>query len=83
MDLLLRLGDTDRALDWVEKCYEERVFRLIHAAADPVFDPIRHMRRFTVLAQRVVGDAAALKRLAEAGQEEGVTQTVTMPGTGV
>ncbi len=79
MDLLLRLGDTDRALDWVEKSYEARAFRLIHAAVDPVFDPIRNTRRFTTLAQRVIGDTAALKRLAETGQEDGVTQTVSLP----
>ncbi|HEV2965046.1 MAG TPA: hypothetical protein VG649_24695 [Candidatus Angelobacter sp.] len=53
---------------------------MIHAAVDPVFDPIRNTRRFITLAQRIVGDATALKRLAEADQEDGVTQTVTVPG---
>ena len=78
VDLLLRLGDTDRALDWLEKSYEDRIFRVIHAAVDPVFDPIRNTRRFANLAQRIVGDAAVLKRLAEADQEDGVTQTVKL-----
>jgi TolB-like protein/Tfp pilus assembly protein PilF len=79
LDLLLRIGDEDGALEWLEKSYRDRAFRLIHSAVDPLFDPIRNTARFAAVLRRIIGDSDALGGLARAGQVEGVTQSVRIP----
>ena len=79
LDLLLRIGDENRALEWLEKSYRDRAFRLIHSAVDPLFDPIRNTARFAAVLRRIIGDSDALGGLARAGQVEGVTQSVRLP----
>lgn len=39
------LGDKDKAMEWLEKAYEERSF-LTWLKVDPVFDPLRDDSRF-------------------------------------
>jgi TolB-like protein/Flp pilus assembly protein TadD len=40
------LGDTDKALDWLRKAYEERDFRMIRLLVDPTWDDLRDDPRF-------------------------------------
>jgi serine/threonine-protein kinase len=47
------LGDRERAMDWLEKAYEERSTFLISLAVDPMLDPLRSDRRFQELLRRV------------------------------
>jgi hypothetical protein len=55
--LFLRLGDYDRGIEWLEKAYQERAIRLICAAVEPAFDPVRNHPRFNALLARIAGDA--------------------------
>ena len=47
------LNDPVRALDWLEKAYEERSGGLLQVRADPMFDPIRSEPRFENLVRRL------------------------------
>jgi eukaryotic-like serine/threonine-protein kinase len=47
------LGDKDRAFEYLEKAYEERVQLLIHLARSPTFDSLRSDRRCEDLLQRM------------------------------
>ncbi|HLZ46022.1 MAG TPA: protein kinase [Gemmatimonadales bacterium] len=48
--IALGVGDTARALDWLERAYSERGFYLPMIGADPQYEPIRGSPRF----QRIV-----------------------------
>jgi DNA-binding winged helix-turn-helix (wHTH) protein/TolB-like protein/Flp pilus assembly protein TadD len=47
------LGQDERALDWLEKAYEEHAADLIYLNTDPIYDSLRGTSRFKVLIQRV------------------------------
>jgi len=47
------LGENDRAIDLLEKAYDERVERLVWLRADPRFDPLRLDPRFNDLLARM------------------------------
>ena len=47
------LGDKDRALEWLEKAYEDRSFGLTRLKVDPRFDPLRADPRFAGLLRRM------------------------------
>jgi adenylate cyclase len=47
------LGETNRAFEWLEKAYEERLWQLGFLAADPLFDPLRSDPRYTDLLRRM------------------------------
>ena len=47
------LGEKDRAFEWLERAYEERIWHLGVLAADPMFDPLRSDPRFTDLVRRM------------------------------
>jgi TolB-like protein/Tfp pilus assembly protein PilF len=49
----IRLGDRNAAFEWLEKCYQERDFRLIYLRVDPHFDPLRADPRFSDLIRRI------------------------------
>jgi tetratricopeptide (TPR) repeat protein len=40
------LGQKDQAINWLEKCYEERAHLLVHLNVDPAFDLLRSDLRF-------------------------------------
>lgn len=46
------LGEKDRAFEWQEKAYEERVF-LHHLKVWPLWDPLRDDPRFRDLLRRM------------------------------
>ena len=43
------LGDRGRAIEWLEKAYQERSTSEIFLVADPGFDPLRSDPRFKAL----------------------------------
>jgi hypothetical protein len=49
----LLAGDKKRALDWLERGYEEHIFMLPFINADPFFDPLRGEPRFQSLVRRL------------------------------
>jgi TolB-like protein len=54
-DLWLRLGDQGRAMDWLERAFESRSFRVLGIAVDAAYDPLREEPRFEGLCRRVLG----------------------------
>jgi TolB-like protein/Tfp pilus assembly protein PilF len=49
----LGLGDTETALDWMEKAVEERDPQIIHFGVKPLYDPLRGHPRFQALLDRM------------------------------
>lgn len=49
----LGLGQYDRALDSLEKAFEERSSHLVYLPRSPHFDPLRGMQRFEALVDRI------------------------------
>jgi len=47
------LGDKERALEWLDRVYEERSYYVIWLNVDPIFDPLREDPRFQDLLRRV------------------------------
>jgi DNA-binding winged helix-turn-helix (wHTH) protein/TolB-like protein/tetratricopeptide (TPR) repeat protein len=47
------LGEKDRAFEWLERAYEERIWQLGMLVADPMFDPLRSDPRYTDLLRRM------------------------------
>ncbi len=47
------LGNTDLALDWLDKAYEERSNRLAYLGLEPVWEPLRSDARFNDLLRRI------------------------------
>lgn len=46
-------GDNDRALEWLEKAYQERSPSMIFLKIDPIFDPLRSSPRYIDLLDRM------------------------------
>jgi serine/threonine protein kinase/tetratricopeptide (TPR) repeat protein len=51
--LSIGLGETDRALDWLERCYGEKRGWLAYLKVSPIFDPLRGQPRFEALVRRM------------------------------
>jgi tetratricopeptide (TPR) repeat protein len=51
--IYIGLGDRDRAFEWLEKAYEERVWQMGLLKVGPEFDPLRSDPRFADLVRRV------------------------------
>lgn len=47
------MGEVDAAMDWLEKCYEERIATMRAMKTDPLCDPLRSSPRFQDLMRRV------------------------------
>jgi Predicted integral membrane protein len=47
------LGEEDKAMDWLEKAYDERVGYMLMIGRDPALDILRASSRFQRLAQRI------------------------------
>jgi serine/threonine protein kinase len=47
------LGETDKALQWLEKAYAERSLLIVYLAVDPAFDNLRSEPRFQKLLQQI------------------------------
>ena len=51
--LYIALGDNDRAIDWIEKAYEERRGWMAYLNVHPLVDPLRAEPRFKVLVRKM------------------------------
>ncbi len=51
--LYVSAGEKDRALDWLEKAYEERASQLVTINVAPQWDPLRDDPRFQSLLRRM------------------------------
>ena len=51
--IYIGMGMKKEALEWLEKAYQERSYRLIFTGLDPLFDPLRGDARFTGLLQNI------------------------------
>ena len=51
--LYLCLGEKSKALDWLEKCYEEQDVECLSFKIDPIYDSIRNEPRFQELLKKV------------------------------
>jgi hypothetical protein len=51
--IFIGLGDTNGALDWLEKAYDDRDFSLTTLKVEPAFDSLRREPRFQSLITRV------------------------------
>ena len=47
------LGENARALDWLDKAYQERSIRLAYLRREPVWDALRQEPRFNELLRRI------------------------------
>ena len=51
--LCIAIGETDEAMTWLERAYDERETHLINAKTDPRMDPLRSDPRFQDLLRRI------------------------------
>ena len=47
------LGEKDKALEWLQKSYEDRSAYLVYLNVEPIWDSLRSDPRFTDLLQRM------------------------------
>ena len=53
------LGDEEKALDWLERAYDERVSNVIFLGVDPFFDRLREAPRFRDLLEKIESAGAS------------------------
>ena len=51
-DAWMRVGEPDRALDWLERAVEEGLYRAVFLGVDPDYDALRAEPRFARLLVR-------------------------------
>jgi tetratricopeptide (TPR) repeat protein len=51
--IYLGLGEKEKALDWLEKSYENQESACWYLKVDPIYDSVRNEPRFQVLVQKV------------------------------
>ena len=49
----MRMGEKDKAIEWLEKAYEEHDSGLVSLGVEPMFDPIRSDTRFREIVRRM------------------------------
>ncbi len=54
-DLLIRIGERELAISWMERAFRERAFRALYLGVDPAFDSIRSDPRCMRLLERFDG----------------------------
>src|SRR6266446_1313031 len=54
-DIHLGLGEKEKALDWLEKSYQDRESACWYLTVDPIYDSVRNEPRFQALVQKVFG----------------------------
>jgi len=52
-DIHLGLGEKEKALDWLEKSYQDQESACWYLKVDPIYDSVRNAPRFQALVQRV------------------------------
>ncbi|MGH9356364.1 MAG: TPR end-of-group domain-containing protein, partial [Terriglobia bacterium] len=51
--IYIGLGESDRALEWLEKSCEDRSTYMVFARVEPLLDPVSSDRRFGALLRRM------------------------------
>ena len=51
--IYIGLGDTDNAISWFAKAYEEHSSELVYLNTDPIYDPLRSDPRFIELVKKM------------------------------
>ena len=54
-DIHLGLGEKQKALDWLEKSYQDQESACWYLKVDPIYDRVRNEPRFQALVQKVFG----------------------------
>src|SRR6058998_625860 len=54
-DIHLGLGEKEKALDWLEKSYQDQQSACWYLTVDPIYDSVRNEPRFQALVQKVFG----------------------------
>ncbi len=49
----MRMGEKDKAFDWLERAYEEHDSGLVSIGVEPMFDPVRRDPRFRDILRRM------------------------------
>ncbi|MDA4127213.1 MAG: tetratricopeptide repeat protein [Thaumarchaeota archaeon] len=49
----LGLGDSEQAIDWLQKAADERTAEIIHVKCEPIYESIRNEPRFLALMKRI------------------------------
>jgi hypothetical protein len=49
----MRIEDKEKAIEWLEKAYEEHDSGLVSLGVEPMFDPVRSDTRFQVILRRM------------------------------
>jgi len=49
----MRIGEKEKAIDWLERAYEEHDSGLVSLGVEPMFDPIRTDQRFQGILKRM------------------------------
>jgi adenylate cyclase len=55
-DIHLGLGETEKALDWLEESYQDQESACWYLKVDPIYDSVRNEPRFQALVQKVFGE---------------------------
>jgi tetratricopeptide (TPR) repeat protein len=58
-DLLLRVGEDDQALKWVQRGFRDRGLRALYLAVDPAFDPLRSRPEYRKMIEEIQSPALA------------------------
>jgi hypothetical protein len=56
-DLLIRIGERELAIPWIERAFRERAFRALYLGVDPAFDAVRSDPRCLRILERLGGMA--------------------------
>jgi len=51
--LYVALGDKEKALDWLERAYDQNAWAVYVIKAEPMFDPLRGEPRFEALVKKM------------------------------
>ena len=52
-EVYIWLGNRDRAMDWLQKAYDERSFAMVYLGVHPAYDPLRQDARFLKLLEKL------------------------------
>ena len=53
MSIYLGLGEKEKAMDWLDKCYADQDGTCWWLKVDPIYDPVREHPRFKALLKKV------------------------------
>jgi hypothetical protein len=54
--IYLGLGEKEKALDWLDKSYQDQESACWYLTVDPIYDGVRKEPRFQMLLQKIFGE---------------------------